>query len=487
MHVEVKLYKILIDTPMPSSYSHILLMSHGGFYMRRIAKPRRFLPVIAFTITALISSLTPAQAAEKTASVIIKVTDVSHVDRLARKYGLNIKKTVIRGAHAAFVVEGLSEGQLKRLLKDEPGFAFAEENKVIPLDGGETVLPLDGGETVLPLDGGETVLPLGSTEDQFISQLLDGGETVLPLGDLTAIRNAYAFMAGAITPSSRLLLQPAFRNIGVYRSIPKVTGKGVIIADIDTGADTCHEALVGVVTYTFVAGPDANAPENCATASTPAVPGFGHGTRVASLLRLVAPEATIWSMRVFDNSGSAQTSDIYQAVIYAADHGVNVINMSFGTPVYSQTLQDATDYARSRGVTLIGAGGNSNAEPLMYPALNSGVTGVVAVTTSDVKVSFSNYGKGADLSAPGYGLWAAQPNHQLAYVAGTSYASPLVAGEAALVIDAYQRTFRGQPSPYYVNWMMSNGVQSIDSLNPSYVGKLGHGRIYIPLAVGISW
>ena len=81
---------------------------------------------------------------------------------------------------------------------------------------------------------------------------------------------------------------------------------------------------------------------------------------------------------------------------------------------------------------------------------------------------------------------SAQPNHQLAYVAGTSYASPLAAGEAALVIDAYQRTFRGQPSTYYINMMMNIGVKSIDALNPNYVGKLGHGRIYIPWSLGIT-
>jgi hypothetical protein len=454
--------------------------------MRRIANQRRFLPTFVLTIAAALLSLVPAYAAAKKESVIVKVDGVARVDQLARKFNWRVKKTVTSGTSAIFILEDVSEGQLKQLLKNEPGVLWVEQNKFVPLDGGETVLPLDGGETVLPLDGGETVLPLDGTTDLMITQLLDGGETVLPLGELTAIRNAYAFMAGAVTPSSHLLLQPAFRKVGLYYSVPRATGRGVIIADLDTGADTCHEALHGVVTYTFIEGPDANAPENCATDSTPAVPGFGHGTRVASLLRLVAPEAAIWSMRVFDNSGSALISDIYEAVIYAADHGVGVINMSFGTSTYSQALQDAMDYARSRGVTLVAAGGNSNVEPLMYPAQISGVKGVVAVTNADIKASFSNYGTAASLSAPGYGLWAAHPNHKLAYVAGTSYASPLAAGEAALVIDAYQRIFRGQPSWYYVNSMMYLGSQSVDSLNPAFTGKLGHGRIYIPWSLGIT-
>src|SRR6185295_12944852 len=170
---------------------------------------------------------------------------------------------------------------------------------------------------------------------------------------------------------------------------------------------------------------------------------FGHGTRVASLLRLVAPEATVWALRVFDNSGTAQISDIYEAVVFAANHGANVINMSFGTATPSQALEDAIDYAHSRGVVLVAAGGNNNTEPLMYPAQFSSVHGVVAVTNSDIKASFSNYGRDASFSAPGQGVWAAHPNHQMAYVSGTSYASPLAAAEAALVIDAYHRSARG--------------------------------------------
>jgi len=433
-----------------------------------------------FTVFAVFFSLHVVEAAPRKPSVIVKVGDVSHVDRLTKKFNWRVKQTVNTGRSAIFVIEDVSEGQLKQLLKNEAGVLFVEENKVIAMDGGETVLPLAGGETVLPLDGGETVLPLGGIGDLTITRLLDGGETVLPLNELNTIRSAYTVIAGNVTPSPRLILQPAFRTIGLYPAISKATGRGVTIADLDTGADTCHEALRGVATYTFVSGTDADAPENCATGATPVVPGFGHGTHVAGLLRLIAPEATIWAMRVFDNSGTADTATIYGAMVFAADHGVNVINMSFGTTTPSAILQDAISYALSLGVTLVAAGGNSNAEPLMYPAQYPGVDGVVAVTNSDLKAPFSNYGTAAFVSAPGYGLWTAEPNHQIAYVAGTSYAAPVVAAEAALVIDAYQRAFRGQPSSYFVNWVISNSAKSIDLLNLPYMGKLGRGRIHIP-------
>lgn len=456
--------------------------------MRRIATlHRRFLSTTLLIIAALVLSVPAFAKTRAQHRVLIKVKSTSRINQLASRYSLNVKKSVSRGTGGMFVVEDIPLGQMKQFLKNEADVEWVIEDKIVtlPLDGGETVLPLDGGETVLPLDGGETVLGLGAATDRLITSLLDGGETVLPLDELAMIRAAYEKLALWITPSQKLLLQPGFKKIGLYPIVGKATGRGVVIADLDTGADSCHEALQGIVLYTFVEGPDANAPENCATASTPVVPGFGHGTRVASLLRVVAPEATLWAMRVFDNGGSAQISDIYEAVVYAADHGVDVINMSFGTSESSEALENAMDYARDRGVTLVAAGGNSNVQPLMYPAKLSKVKGVVAVTNNDIKASFSNYGSGAKLSAPGYGLWTAYPNHKISCVAGTSYASPIVAAEAALIIDGYERQHRGSAPTWTIDMAMSLGVQPIDLLNPQYMFKLGFGRIYLPLALGI--
>src|SRR5438034_816887 len=114
-----------------------------GFPMRRIAVKHRYLAPIVFTIVLALSSLVPAYAAEngqkngqnnndsrnaKKNSVMVRVQNVSQVEQLLRKYGLKLNKTVGRGTAATFLVEGLSEGQVKQLLKDEPGFVFAETN-----------------------------------------------------------------------------------------------------------------------------------------------------------------------------------------------------------------------------------------------------------------------------------------------------------------------------------------------------------------------
>ncbi len=460
--------------------------------MRRNAmQPNRCLTTLFVLLTALLLTVVPAEAKRAQHRVIIKVDHVSRVSQLENKHGFRSKKVVGRGNSAIMVVEDIPLGVLKNALKNEAGIDFIEEDKAIALDGGEIlasgerVQPLDGGETVLPLDGGETVLPLDAETDQKITQLLDGGETVLPLDELKIIRSAFSTMAPLVTPSRRLLIQPALRKIGLYPSVTRVTGRGLVVAVIDTGADSCHHALRGIVLYTFTET-DPQAPENCATDSTPIVPGFGHGTATSSLVHITAPEAAIWAMRVFDNTGTALTSDIYEAIIYAADHGVNAINMSFGLSTPSQALTDAIAYAQGRGIVLIAAGGNSGVEGLMYPAANAGVKGVAGTMMTDVKAGFSNYGVETFVSAPGYGLWVAYPNNMLKYVAGTSYSAPLVTGEAALLIDAYRRQQSSSPTSSMIDGAMITGTVNIDSLNPDYAHKLGYGRIYIPAAVSAT-
>ena len=108
------------------------------------------------------------------------------------------------------------------------------------------------------------------------------------------------------------------------------------------------------------------------------------------------------------------------------------------------------------------------------------------MTNSDVKASFSNYGTAAFVSAPGYGLYTAHPNHQISHVAGTSYAAPVVAAEAALVMDAYQRAFRGQPDSSFVNSAISKSAKDIDLLNLPYTARsVAAGFIFHALSTGL--
>jgi subtilisin family serine protease len=291
----------------------------------------QLLPIVAMLLAALALigiSVPMASAAPKVPPVIVHVKDASKVDGLSQKHGFSIDKSLVRGPERTLIIHHPDPVGLSKRLEKDGDVAWVEiDHPLHRLDGGETVLPLDGGETALPL--GTTVASLGpvdsSTTGQTISSLL--GTTVTP-AQQSVIASSYAILASLITPSERLLIQPGLLKISLYQSVSLARGRGAKVAVIDTGLDTCHEALQGIAVYSFVSTPNA---ENCPTPGAPQPPGFGHGTAVSSLIRAVAPEASISMFQVFDDTGTAHVSTVYEAVLFATNQGANVINMSFGT------------------------------------------------------------------------------------------------------------------------------------------------------------
>jgi len=164
---------------------------------------------------------------------------------------------------------------------------------------------------------------------------------------------------------------------------------------------------------------------------------FGHGTMVAGLVHLVAPTAKIMPLKAFRADGSSNLSDIVDAIYYAADHGANVISMSFSMTQSSASLQQAIQYALNKNVTLVAASGNDGLKTLVFPASYGGVEGIGSTTNADLRSNFSNYGSGVTLfAAPGEGVITTYPGGLYAAGWGTSFSTPLVAGSAALVLQA---------------------------------------------------
>src|SRR5439155_9256985 len=93
---------------------------------------------------------------------------------------------------------------------------------------------------------------------------------------------------------------------------------------------------------------------------------------------------------VLGADGTGTDSDIISGVTYAADHGANVILMAFSNPGYSQSLQDAIDYAWSKGAVVVAAAGNDGSTTVNYPAGDRGVIGVANTDQSDALNSSSN-------------------------------------------------------------------------------------------------
>ena len=186
---------------------------------------------------------------------------------------------------------------------------------------------------------------------------------------------------------------------------------------------------------------------------------------VAGLVHLVAPAASIMPLKAFRADGTSNLSDIVQAIYYAANNGANVISMSFSTPQSSASLQAAIQYALNKNVTMVAAAGNDGLNTKVYPASYGGVEGIASTTNSDVRSSFSNYGSGVTMfAAPGEGVVTTFPGASFAAGWGTSFSAPMVAGSAALVLQA-----RPTSKPGDVTNALSKAVQ--------ISGLGGYGRI----------
>ena len=215
----------------------------------------------------------------------------------------------------------------------------------------------------------------------------------------------------------------------------KSTGAGVTVAVIDTGVDASHPDLAGQI----LPGYD----EITKTAGTSTDPN-GHGSHVAGTIAAVtgngvgvssvAPNAKILPIRVLGADGSGYMSDAANGIIYAADHGANVINMSLGSSSQVAAVTNAIAYARSKGVVVVAAAGNerSQGSPTSYPGADPGVIAVAATDSTDTVASYSNKGSYVDVAAPGSNILSTTGGGYQAWN-GTSMASPHVAAIAALL------------------------------------------------------
>ena len=141
-------------------------------------------------------------------------------------------------------------------------------------------------------------------------------------------------------------------------------------------------------------------------------------------------------VRVIGANGTGFAADIAQGIVYAADHGAKVINLSLGGPG-SSILRSAVDYARSEGVFLACAAGNRGTSSVAeaYPAAYDACFAIAATTSAGTRASYSNYGSWVEVAAPGDRILSTYLDDSYKLLSGTSMASPLVAGLAGLLVS----------------------------------------------------
>ncbi len=201
----------------------------------------------------------------------------------------------------------------------------------------------------------------------------------------------------------------------------------VTVGIIDSGVDTAHADL-NVTSYDVGLGTSDVA---------------GHGTHVAGLIGAtmnngkggagIAPNVKMVSYCVGYSDGSIDTYYMIKAMKHAATY-CDVINMSLGSPLYNPDVKAAVDDCLAQNCAIIAAMGNDGSNTMNYPACYDGVIGVAATTKSGNRAYFSNYGKWVDVSAPGYQILSTVPG-SYGFMSGTSMATPIVTGVAALYLS----------------------------------------------------
>jgi thermitase len=170
----------------------------------------------------------------------------------------------------------------------------------------------------------------------------------------------------------------------------------------------------------------------------------GHGTHVAGIAAAhtnngvgiagAAPAAQLINAKVLDDNGAGTSSNIASGIMWAADNGAKVINMSLGgVGACSATYQNAIDYAIARNVIIVASAGNNGNQELTQPASCRNVISVANTDGNDQRAATSTYGSWVKIAAPGEVIYSTGYTGNYVYKSGTSMAAPLVAGIAALV------------------------------------------------------
>ncbi|WP_396454244.1 S8 family serine peptidase [Actinomadura sp.] len=280
-------------------------------------------------------------------------------------------------------------------------------------------------------------------------------------------RAAAALLAGALAGSwlapvqahadeVRELQRPILKLLGTDAAWKVTRGEGVTVAVIDSGVDPNQADLRGKVTTgpNMISFVDRGKPARLhGTGMASLIAGHGHGSGGRSGIIGMAPRASILSIRAISeredagfalyNRSERARKAVGRAIRYAADHGADVINLSIGSGEEVADEREAVGYAIGKGVVVVSAAGNDGDKdrlldedgfaPYSYPASYPGVIAVAAAEPGHARAPFSNRNYSVVLSAPGVAVPAAAPGGRYFIGAGTSQASAIVSGIAALI------------------------------------------------------
>ncbi len=310
--------------------------------------------------------------------------------------------------------------------------------------------------------------------------------------------------------------QIALAALNVPQAWLRTRGAGILIAIIDTGVELDHPDLVERIAvnaaerdglpgvdddgngyaddvwgYDFTDAPGLPGIGDYLGRDADPTDDFGHGTQVAGAAAAtrnngigiagVAPESSILALRAGLRTSLPflpallQEDDAAAAILYAADRGANILNLSWGDVVEAPIVGEAIRYARARGCLVVAGAGNTPADTSFYPAAYPGVVSVGATDGSGMRAGFSTFGQDLDVVAPGTGVYVTTLGGGYGTAGGTSFSAPLTAGTAALVWSVFPSWTADQ-----VAWRLR---MSAGSAREGWNGDLGWGLVDAARAV----
>lgn len=209
-------------------------------------------------------------------------------------------------------------------------------------------------------------------------------------------------------------------------------GANILVAVLDTGINENHGGLRGKVIESINF-----------TSSRTTNDINGHGTAIASTIAAsienlkitmgIAYNSSLLNVKVADDSGVVQPEAVAKGIIWATDKGAKVINLSLTLSKSHEVVEEAIEYAWSKGVVIVAAAGNTYSNKPTYPASSLNVIGVAATDDNDRLAKWSNRGDWVSVSAPGVDICSTSSDGKYIYKNGTSFSAALVSGEATLL------------------------------------------------------
>lgn len=271
------------------------------------------------------------------------------------------------------------------------------------------------------------------------------------------------------------------KMVGAEYEWEETMGEGIKVGVIDTGVDVNHPDLKNRI-------------KNCANFTSEDIydvkDDAGHGTHVCGIIAAerngtgvvgVAPKCDLYVAKAFNTDGVGDMKNILKSLDWMLKQGVDIVNMSFSSDGFSKQEEMYINKCYVNNIILVAAAGNKGQrERISYPARYKGVISVSAVDINKNKGGFSSYGDEIDLAAAGVDILSTYKDGKYAILSGTSMASPIIAGSAAIIQAKAVSRFKKKLTPYELEKVMAIYADTSDKIRESKCcgyGIFSFGRI----------